>query len=273
MNQEVKKIVESIKNKVGNVKPKIAIILGASFGDFLDEIKDKKEISFADIKGLNVIASDITENKLIFGSMFDKEICVMFGRLHYNLGYKNSDIANSIFMLKELGCERLIITSSVGAIDKKIKVGDLVTFEDQINLTGRNPLYGCVTKKAGDCFIDMTKPYDEEMINNLFYTAKHEMAIKLKKAVFIEFPGPTAETISEVKFATLIGGGVIGFNICNEVIAAKYCELPTICYSLVTNYASAFTSNLIKHEDIVYNRKCASNYYLELLARFIKNLD
>ena len=64
----------------------------------------------------------------------------------------------------------------------------------------------------------------------------------------------------------------MGFNVCNEVIAAKYCGLPVASFSLVTNYVSAYTNNKIKHEDIVYNRKCASSYYLELLLRYIANL-
>ena len=118
----------------------------------------------------------------------------------------------------------------------------------------------------------MINPYDEQMIALLKDVGKNEMAIKVKEGVVVEFPGPSAETVSESKLALQLGADIIAFNICNEVIAAKYCSLPIVVYGLVTNYASAFTNSKIKHEDIVYNRKCASNYYLGLLSKFVLHL-
>ena len=118
----------------------------------------------------------------------------------------------------------------------------------------------------------MSNAYDEQMIDTLIYTAKKEMAIKVKRGVLAEFPGPSAETVAECQFADQMGADVMGFNVCSEIIAAKYCKLPVVVYALVTNYVSAYTNNKIKHEDIVYNRKCASAYYLELLSRLVTNL-
>lgn len=271
MENTIEKIVNYIKEKVEINAPSIGVILGACFSDFVDEIENKKEILFADIPDLKTLGSDRQENKFIFGTIKGKNIIMIMGRLHYSLGYEVSDIATPIFILKELGCEKLILCSSIGAISKKIKVGDIVTFDDHINLTGRNPLYNC-KYEYGHKFIDMSNAYDAEMIDTLIYTAKKEMAIKVKRGIFAEFPGPSAETVAESHFADIIGADVMGFNVCNEVIAAKYCGLPVASYSLVTNYVSAYTNNKIKHEDIVYNRKCASSYYLELLVRFISNL-
>lgn len=269
---DIDKIVEFINKKVSDTKGSVGIIIGTCFADFLDEIENKTEIYFKDIPGLKVLGPDKDENKFVFGSLNGRKVIVSLGRIHYYLGYSYQDVATPVFVLKELGCEKLVISSSVGAINHKIKVGDIVTFTDHINLTGRNPLYASTFDKYGHKFVDMIDAYDEEMIDNLIITAKREMAIKVKKGVVIEFPGPSAETISETKLAHSIGADVIAFNVCSEIIAAKYCDLPVCTYALVTNYASAYTSSKIKHEDIVYNRKCASTYYLELLSKFIKNL-
>ena len=268
----IDKIVENIRKKTENANGTIGIILGHCFNDFLEYIDNKIEIPFKDISGLKVLGSDVDENKLVFGSIYNKKVIVLIGRVHYSLGYEVDDIATPIYLLKELGCQKLILCSSVGAINHKIKVGDIVTFVDQINLTGRNPLIGAEITRYGHKFIDMIEPYNNDIINILLNTAKQEMGIKVKKGVVVEFPGPTAETVSETKFASMIGADVIGFNNCCEAIAAKYCNLPLVSYALVTNHASAFTNTKVKHEDIVYNRKCASSYYLELLARFIKKL-
>ena len=271
---KINKAVEELKKDLkSNYEGAIGIILGTSFSDFVDEIKVEKEVPLKKLDCLNLIASDKEENKLIFGEVEGKKVILMFGRIHYNLGYNPVDIANIIFLLKRLGADKLILTASVGAISKKLKVGDIVTFNDQINFTGRNPLYAYQGNEYGDTFIDMITPYDPQLINTLVTTAKSEMAIKVRNGVVVEFAGPSAETVSESRLSQLLGADVVGFNICNEVIACKYCNLPVVGYALVTNYASAFTNNRIKHEDIVYNRKCASNYYLELLTRFIKNIE
>ncbi len=269
----IDKIVQEIKSKIKVEGSYIGVILGSCFSEFLDEIENKEEIYFKDIPSMKVLGDDREDNRLIFGTLKGKKIILNLGRLHYFNGYDRSDIATPIFMLKELGCEKLILCSSLGAISHKFKVGDIVTVSDHLNFTGRNPLYNCDYTKPGHKFIDMSNAYDEEMIDSLIYTAKKDMAIKVKKGILVEFPGPSAETIAESHFAQQMHGDIIGFNICNEVIAAKYCNLPIVVYSLITNYVSAYTNNKIKHEDIVYNRKCASVYYLELLAKYIENLE
>lgn len=269
---EIDKIVDYISKKAGDTKGATGIIISPCFSDFLDEIDDKIEIKCSDIPGMKILGSDKEENKFVFGKLHGKKVVVLLGRLHYYLGYTPQEIATPIFVLKELGCEKLIISSSVGAINHKIKVGDIVTVTDHINLTGRNPLYSLPYNKYGHKFVDMTEPYDQHMTDSLIITAKKEMSIKVKKGVVIEFPGPSAETISESKFAHFVGADIIAFSVCNEIIAAKYCELPVCVYALVTNYASAYTNSKIRHEDIVYNRKCASTYYIELLSKFIQNI-
>lgn len=265
-------IVKEIKAKVNVSGNYIGVILGTSFAEFLDEVEDKVELNFKDIPSMKVLGNDVDENKFIFGTLNGKKVIINLGRLHYCNGYESADIATPIFVLKELGCEKLILCSSLGAISNRIKVGDIATVTDHLNFTGRNPLYKCEYNAPGYKFIDMSNPYDEEMIDKLVFTAKKEMGIKVKKGILVEFPGPSAETVAESHYAHHMHGDVIGFNICNEVIAAKYCHLPIVVYSLITNYVSAYTNNKIKHEDIVYNRKCASVYYLELLSRFIENL-
>lgn len=261
---QVEKIIERIKEKVV-VKPHTtAVVLGRGYDDFLEKIEDCKTISFDEIPELNAIGKD-KNNLFAFGKIGGKDVVVVIGRLHYNLGYNPEDIATFIYVLKALGCSEVILTSSVGSLNPKIKVGDIVTATDHINLTGRNPLYKNSYNKFGNCFIDMTDCYDRQMIDSFSLVAKTKLGIKIKKGVLVEFAGPSAETPSESKFAKQIGGDFTGFNIVCETIACKYCSLPVIIIALVTNYASCLSRGEIKHEDIVYNRKCASSYFYELV--------
>lgn len=264
--------VEFIKKNLKVKKNSIAIILGSGYNDFLNILTNKKEISFSKIPNFKVLKEDEKENKFVFGDIKGKSVLVITGRLHYNFGYENSDIANLIFILKELECSSLTICASVGSLKFNLKVGDIVTAIDHINLTGRNSLFKNDYDKYGNLFVDMINPYNEHMIDILISTAKNKMGIKVKKGIYIEFNGPSIETVSEAKFARKIGADFIGFNVCCEAIASKYCKLPVVVLGLVTNYATSHSANSIKHDDVVYNRQCASSYYLKLLENFIVSL-
>ena len=264
----VDSVVKQIKSKVDTSNGFIGIILGEGFASFTDYISDRIDIPFSSLSQLKTIGKD-SEGKFVFGKIGDKNVCVMLGRLHYNYGYEEKDIAHIIFILKELNCKKLILTASLGSINPKIKVGDIVSSIDHINLTGRNPLYKCDYLKYGHTFVNMLSPYDEAGIDNLTITAKHEMNIKIKKGVLVEFAGPSSETLAEAVMARELGADFVGFNVCNEVIACRYCNLDVTLFGLITNFGSSLSANCIKHDDIVYNRSLASVYYNELLKRFV----
>lgn len=272
MTHIVDNVVEYIKQNVDVKSHSIGIILGSGYSDLLNFIDNKVQIACSDIPNFKVIDKDAEKNKFVFGKYKNKDVIISFGRLHYNYGYSSEDMANYIFILKELGCEKLVISASVGSLNKKIKVGDIVTATDHINLTGRNPLYHCEYNKYGNVFVDMLAPYDEQMIDILTRVAKNEMGLKVKKGVLVEFNGPSIETYCESRFCRNIGADFSAFHVCNEVIASKYCKLPVIMFALVTNFGSSYTVEKIKHEDIAYNRSCGLKYYSDLLKRLILNL-
>ena len=272
MEHIVDKVVSFLKKNAKVGDNSTAVILGNSFVDFLEKVDDKQVINFKDIPDFKVLGDDIEENRFVFGKINNKNIVVVMGRVHFNFGYEVQDVGNLIYILKEIGCQSLIITSSVGSLNPKIKVGDIVTCTDHINLTGRNPLYKCDYNKYGQLFIDMSEPYSEQMIDSLVDTAKFDLGIKVKKGIMLEFNGPSAETVSESKLCRQMGADFTGFNVCLETIACKYCKLPVIMLGLVTNYAPFLSASKLKHEDIVYNRKCASNYFFSLLYRYLQRV-
>ena len=205
-------IIKYLRGKVKIQDKSIGIVLGNGFSEFLSKLECKEDVPFSNIPNLNSIGKDKDNNKFVFGKIGDKNVIVLLGRLHYNLGYNISDISDIIFILKELGCERLVLTASMGSINPKIHVGDIVTVLDHINLTGRNPLYKCDYAKYGNVFADMLSPYDEQAINSLIITAKKEMNINVKTGIFVEFPGPSSETYSEALMAKKNGGRLYWFQ-------------------------------------------------------------
>lgn len=272
MTSYVDDVVEFINKNINVKLHSTAIIISSDFSNFLDCVDNKQEIYFRDIPNFKVLGDDYKENKFVFGKIKNRDVIVSVGRLHFNYGYEPSDIAFCMFVLKELGCDKVVVSASFGSLNPKIKVGDIVTCVDHINMTGRNPLYKCSYKKYGKLFVDMMYPYSTQMIDVLTMVAKREMAIKVKKGVLAELNGPSVETSSESRLCKIMGADFTGFNVVCEAIACKYCKLPIVVVGLITNYAPYFAEDGLKHDDIVYNRNCASKYYLELLRRFVEKV-
>ena len=177
--------IEYIKSKT-SIIPESGVILSSGFEDFIDAIEDKVMIKYSDIPGFDVHGTEKEKGHFVIGKLAGKGIIVMDKRLHYHNGYKPAQLGTPIYVMKELGCKRLIISCAVGALSTKLKVGDIVTFTDQINLSSKSPLMDYAEMRYGHKFIDMSKPFDLHLIDDLIYIAKSELAIKVKKAIFLE---------------------------------------------------------------------------------------
>ena len=105
-----------------------------------------------------------------------------------------------IYIMKELGCKTIIESCAVGAINRKIKVGDIVLFKDHINFSSHNSLIGDNGDPYGSKFFDMTEAYNYDLQDKAYKTGK-ELGINIKKGVYIEFMGPAGETHAEIHLA------------------------------------------------------------------------
>ena len=75
--QDYVKSANFIKEKIGNRKPKIAIILGSGLGVLSSEIENKVVIKYADIPNFPVSTVEGHAGELIIGELSGKEIIAM----------------------------------------------------------------------------------------------------------------------------------------------------------------------------------------------------
>lgn len=122
------KIMESadyIRNKT-NRKPKIAVILGSGLGDLVYSVEDMKEIPYEDIPNFPVSTVKGHEGKLVFGKINGIEVLLMQGRFHYYEGYTMKEVTYPVYVMKQLGVEKIIVTNACGGINSSFEPGTLM---------------------------------------------------------------------------------------------------------------------------------------------------
>ena len=105
---------------------------------------------------------------------------------------------------------------------------------DHINLTGSNPLIGPNDERWGIRFPDMTRAYDQDLVQ-IAETAGRDKNISLQKGVYAGLKGPSLETRAEMRFLRIIGADAVGFSTVQEVIAAVHAGIRVLGMSIITN--------------------------------------
>ncbi len=166
----------------------------------------------------------------------------------------------NIFALFSLGVKKIISTSAVGSMNKKMKPGDLVIPNQFIDFTIARPktffdgtfsvelLDG--SKKEGVIHIDVSEPYCESLRNNIINSIKISQNKFHSKGVYVCTEGPRFETPAEICAFKKMGGTIVGMTSVSECILAKELDIcyATIC--LVTNFAAGM-QNKITIEEVI----------------------
>lgn len=135
-----------------------------------------KKIPYSEIPGFPISTAPGHKGELIFGKLFGKNVMLMNGRFHYYEGYSMKEVTFPIRVMQLLGVEILIVTNAAGGLNPDFEVGRPMIITDHINFMGDNPLIGPNVDEWGPRFPDMSEPYDKELIE-LAYNSARELGI------------------------------------------------------------------------------------------------
>ncbi len=229
--------------------PKIGVILGSGLGHYVDLLKNKISISYADIPGFYATTIEGHEGKLVFGEVDGKTVVVMQGRIHAYEGHSLEEVTFPIRVMKAIGVTHLFVTNAAGSINEAYHPGSLVMLKDHINLTGRNPLVGKNLKELGPRFPDMSHAYCPDVSNLLKQTAQ-ELKIELGHGVYCGVLGPSYETPAEIRMMRILGADLVGMSTVNEVIIANHAGMKVVGISCITNMGAGMTRAKLTHEEV-----------------------
>ena len=257
---------DAVKEKIGNIVPKVAIVLGSGFDEITRTVKNSIEIPYGDIPYMPTSTVSGHKGTFIFGNIGETEVAIMNGRVHLYEGYSVEQVVLPIRIVKLLGCETLILTNAAGGISYNLRAGDLMAINDHISSFVPNPLIGKNIDELGTRFPDMSSPYDKKLIKLLSDIAiKHD--IPLKEGVYVQLMGPSYETPAEIRMLRSVGADAVGMSTVCEVIAARHCGLRVVAMSLITNLASGMENKILTHEDV----EEMGNYIIPKIAKLMES--
>ena len=257
-----------IRDRLGVQSPVAAVILGSGLGDVAARISGARSLAYTQIPGFATTAVAGHAGNVICGSLGGREVVALAGRFHMYEGHTAQAATFPVRVMHALGIRVLFASNAAGGLNRALVPGDLVLIDDQINLTGVNPLTGAV--EPGDLrFPDMSAPYSPRL--KALVTAAAG-ATPLKRGVYVGLMGPAYETPAEVRMLAGLGADLTGMSTVAEAIVATATGMEFVAVSLVTNAAAGLTDAPVNHEDVVEVGRRASARFADLLEGFIARL-
>jgi purine-nucleoside phosphorylase len=212
----------------------IGVVLGTGLGSFIKELKIEQTIPYQDIPHFPQSTVESHKGQLIIGRIGDKKVIVLQGRFHFYEGYSMQQITYPVRVLKALGIRALLLSNAAGGLNPAYKKGDLVLLDDHINLLPENPLRGLNDPAFGNRFVDMSRPYDPRLGQQLMVEAT-QLSLHLHTGVYASVMGPNLETRAEYRYLRSIGADMVGMSTVPEVIVAGHLGLPCAAISVITD--------------------------------------
>ena len=269
----VNKIIETttfLQTKI-TINSTVGIVLGTGLGAFVSKIENPIILPFNEIPNFPISTVEFHKGNLIFGQVGNKSIIAMQGRFHYYEGYSMEQITFPIRVMKALGVKHLFLSNAAGGINLEHKKGSLVLIEDHLNFLPDNPLRGLNDPALGERFVDMSAPYDEDLIKRISHAALQQNVI-LKRGTYAAVMGPNLETKAEYKWLRSTGADLVGMSTVPEVIVANHVGIKCAAISVVTDECDPENLKPVNIAEIIEVAGKSDKILSEILFETIKSL-
>jgi purine-nucleoside phosphorylase len=231
-------------------EPRVGLVLGTGLGALAREIEAEATIPYPEIPFFPKSTVESHKGQLVCGQLAGHSVIAMEGRFHLYEGYSPWQVTFPIRVMRELGCQLLIVSNAAGGLNPLCSKGDLIVIEDHINMMGLNPLIGPNDDRLGPRFPDLIEPYDREL-QNLALKVAIEQNIVAHRGVYVAVVGPNLETRAEYRFLRGIGADVVGMSTVPEVLVAVHAGIKVLGFSIITDMCLPDALHPVRIEDII----------------------
>ena len=240
---------DAVKQRLGKLKPRVAIVLGSGLGFLADEVVNPIRIPYNTIPGFPEPGVAGHKGLLVGGTLEEVPVLVQAGRFHLYEGDPAGVAGLPARVFAELGVEILIVTNAAGGVRRTFPGGTLMLIADHINLMWRNPLIG-QPQPGEQRFPIMHESYDGEL-RALARTVAREMGIRLEEGVYVGLLGPSYETPAEVRMLERLGADAVGMSTVPEVLVARSRGIRCLGFSIITNPGAGITGEALSHAEVL----------------------
>jgi purine-nucleoside phosphorylase len=270
MLEKLENALQYIREKLPDTAPEVGIILGTGLGSLASSLEIKLTLPYDMIPGFSPSTVAGHSGNFIFGTLFNREVVIMQGRLHYYEGHSMQAITMPVRVMKLLGVTHLVVTNAAGGLNPAFERGDLMIIRDHINLFPDNPLIGKNDETLGPRFPDFSEPYETRMAEMTFDFAKKQ-GIGVHQGVYVGLSGPCLETPAEYRYLRIIGGDAVGMSTIPEVISAIHCGMTVSGISVITDLGVEGKIRKVSFEEIKAIADSCEPKVAELVKFIIKN--
>lgn len=267
--EDYKKAVDYIKNKIGSIQPKLAIVLGSGLGVLTEDFENLIKIKYNEIPGFPVSTVFGHAGELLVGTINDVPIIAMNGRFHYYEGYDLQQVTFPIRVFHLLGINNLLLTNASGGINLNFQIGDFMVINDHISFFADSVLRGKNLDEFGIRFPGMTQVYDKDLSEKLFNIINN-YTNRAQTGVYAYMKGPAYETPAEIRALRIIGADAVGMSTVPEAIVAKHCGMTVTGISCITNMASGIEQKELSHEDVSSTADKVKYTFKDIVKEYIQ---
>jgi purine-nucleoside phosphorylase len=171
-------------------------------------------------------------NRLVWGRVGERRVCVQTGRLHPYEGHALAVCTAPLAAMLANGARGAVLTFAAGGLDPALSTGELVIVRDQMALFGPTPLVGAN-------FVDCSQMYSPHLRQRLQQIHSGLGPSKLREVVYAHARGPQYETLAETEALRRLGGDVVGMSTTYEAVFCAAHKVALAGFGVVTNSAGA----------------------------------
>lgn len=268
---QIRAAADAVAAATGSDRHQAAVVLGSGLGSYPSRLPRAVRVPYADIPGFPLPGVEGHGGTLFSFTAGESRILALSGRVHTYEGWEMGDVVFGVRMAALCGARVVLLTNAAGGVGDGMAAGDLVTINDHINLTGRNPLLGPNDDRLGPRFPDLSEAYSPR-VRGVIREAFDEAGLPYREGVYAWFLGPSYETPAEVQMAKRIGADLVGMSTVPETIALRHMGVAVGGVSLVTNLAAGISDRPLSHEEVTATADAARTRFSAVLDALLPRL-
>ena len=251
--------------------PQIGFVLGTGLGNFAHFLDNSHTVPCKQLPDMPVSTVQSHQGAFAAGTLCGIPVLLQQGRSHLYEGLAPADVCMGVRVMAMLGVKALVITNAAGALNPLFNAGSLMAITDHINMTGQSPLTGPNDDSWGPRFPDMSRVYDQELLD-IAHDHALRQGVALEKGVYVCVPGPQLETRAETRAYRMLGGDAIGMSTALEAIAAHHMGVRILGLSCLTNKNLPDCMAEATIEDIIATAQTAGERLAKLLIAVVPDI-